>query len=176
VGPLQLPQKAHWDTLHQTCVFASGRICESRSAFRCIRGPKRRSTFFVFRWDQYGFHKSCIKTRYAELLFLHLVGSTCHIVRSGASRARNHDALVFMLESAPCCFHKKHVRTHYAELVFLHLVGFVGHVVHSAASGVRKIDALFFILRWTGMSSTKSTPGHVTPNLCFCIWWDLQVT
>jgi hypothetical protein len=28
----------------------------------------------------------------------------------------------------------------------------------------------------TGMDFTKSVVGHITPNLCFCIRWDLQVT
>jgi hypothetical protein len=36
--------------------------------------------FFMLRWDQYGFDKKCTETRYAELRFLHPVGSAGHVV------------------------------------------------------------------------------------------------
>jgi hypothetical protein len=41
--------------------------------------------FFMPRWDQYGFDKKRIGTRYAELLFLHPVGSVGDVVHFGAS-------------------------------------------------------------------------------------------
>jgi hypothetical protein len=44
-------------------------------------------------WDQYGFEKKCTKTRYADLVFLHLVGSAGHVMHSGASGERNIDIL-----------------------------------------------------------------------------------
>jgi hypothetical protein len=75
-----------------------------------------------------------------------------------------------------CSFHKKHTETCYAELVLLHQVGYVGHVVNSCASGPQNIDALFSCSGGLGAVSIKSTPGQVTPNLCFCIQWDLLVT
>jgi hypothetical protein len=101
-------------------VFASGAICGSSSAFR---------------WDRYGFDKKRFRTRYAELHFLHPVGSAGHIVHFGASEARNVDTLFFLLRWDQYRFDKKCIGTRYAELLFLYPVGSVGHIVHFGASG-----------------------------------------
>jgi hypothetical protein len=47
-------------------------------------------------WVQCGFHKKCTGTRYAKLLFLHLLGSVGHVVHFGVFR---HETLTlfFML-------------------------------------------------------------------------------
>jgi hypothetical protein len=55
------------------------------------------AVFFMLGWDWFEFDKSHAGTRYAELVFLHLVGTVGHIVHSGASEARNGDALFFMI-------------------------------------------------------------------------------
>jgi hypothetical protein len=93
-----------------------------------------------------------------NLCFLHLVGSTGH-VHSGASRAQNVDALIFMLAWAEYGFKKKYARKRYAELVSLYPMGSVGHVVHSSASGVQNVDALFFLLRWARCAFYKKRVG-----------------
>jgi hypothetical protein len=46
-------------------------------------------------WDRYRFHKKYTRTRYAELVFLHPVGSAGHILHSGV---QNIDALFFVLD------------------------------------------------------------------------------
>jgi hypothetical protein len=51
----------------------------------------------MLRWDKYGFDKKLVGTRYSELVFLHLVGSTSHVVHSVASGPPSVDALFFML-------------------------------------------------------------------------------
>jgi hypothetical protein len=120
VGPVRFPQKAHRVRLRQTCVFASVVICGSRSAFRCVRGTNIDTLFSILWWDRYEFHKKHAGTRYAELLFLHLVVSAGHVVHSGASGARNFDALFVMLGWDQYGFYKKRAGTRYTELVFLH--------------------------------------------------------
>jgi hypothetical protein len=43
--------------------------------------------FFMLRQARCGFHKKCTRTLYAQLVFLHSVGSADHVVHSGASVA-----------------------------------------------------------------------------------------
>jgi hypothetical protein len=38
----------------------------------------------MLQWYRYGFHKKCGGTHYSTLVVLHLVGSTGHVVHSGA--------------------------------------------------------------------------------------------
>jgi hypothetical protein len=80
----------------------------------------------MLEWARCGFQKKCGRTCYAELRFLHLVGSAGHIVHSGASRLRNIEALFFMVGWAWCGLHTKFTGTRHAKLVFLHPVGYAG--------------------------------------------------
>jgi hypothetical protein len=43
--------------------------------------------FFMLTWARCCFHKKHARTRYAEFVFLHLVGFAGHVVHSGVSRA-----------------------------------------------------------------------------------------
>jgi hypothetical protein len=87
----------------------------------------------MIRWAWCGFHKKRAGRRYG--VFLHLMGSTGHVVHSGTSVTRNINTLFVMLGWDRYEFDKKHNRTHYTELMFLHLVGFACHIVNSGMFG-----------------------------------------
>jgi hypothetical protein len=89
----------------------------------------------MLMWARSRSHKKCVGSHYRELVFLHPVQSMAHIVCSGVSRARNVDALFFMLGWVRCGCHKNVIMACYAEHLFLHLDRSVDHVVHSDASG-----------------------------------------
>jgi hypothetical protein len=79
-----------------------------------------------------------------------------------------------MLGWARCRFHKKRAGTEYNELMFLHPVLSVGYVVHSGAFLARTSAYYFSGSSGTGAVCIKSALGHVMPNLCFYISWDLR--
>jgi hypothetical protein len=106
--------------------FCIGRICGSCGAFRCILGVKRRCAIFHARVGPVQFQE---KAHWGTL-------------------------------RRTCVFHQ---------------VGSTGHVVHSGASVAPNVNALFFMLRWTWCGFHKSMSGHVSPNLYFCIQWNLRV-
>jgi hypothetical protein len=82
--------------------------------------------FFMHWWDRYRSHKKLGRTQYAKLVFLHPVGSACHVLHSGASVAQNINTLFFILEWDRYGFQKEHARTRYAKLAFLHPVWICG--------------------------------------------------
>jgi hypothetical protein len=84
LAPNQIRQKVHSDTLRRICVFATGGICGSRSAFRCVRAMKRQRTILMLGWDRYRFDKKRARIRYAKLVFLHPVGSAGQLVHFGS--------------------------------------------------------------------------------------------
>jgi hypothetical protein len=49
------------------------------------------------RWAWGGFHKKHVGTRYAELVFLHSVGSSSLVMHYGAAGPQNVDGLFFLL-------------------------------------------------------------------------------
>jgi hypothetical protein len=55
------------------------------------------AVLYILEWDQYGLHKKCAETVYVELVFLHPVGFTGHVVHSAAFGVRNIDTLFFVL-------------------------------------------------------------------------------
>jgi hypothetical protein len=77
-------------------------------------------------WDQYGFDKKRIRTRYTKLGFLHPVGAAGHKVHSGTSRVRNIDTIFFMLGWDRYGCQKNCAETRYAELVLFASGGIYG--------------------------------------------------
>jgi hypothetical protein len=122
--------------------------------------------FFMLGWARHDFHKKCAGSHYAELVFLHPVGSAGHVVHSCAIGVRNVIALFFLLRWDRYGFDKKHAGTHYAKLVFSNLMESMGHVVHSDASRARNVDALFFILGWARCGFHKKACQEMLCQTC----------
>jgi hypothetical protein len=76
--------------------------------------------------DRYRFDKKGVRTRYAELLFLHPVGYAGHIVHSTASGVQNIDELFFHAQVGLVRIAEKHGITRYADHVFMHPVRSMG--------------------------------------------------
>jgi hypothetical protein len=124
-------------------------------------GSNRRCTIFHAQVAPVlGFNKKHAGTCYAELMFLHLMGSAGHIVHSCVSEVRNVNALFFKLGWARCGFYKKRIKTHYAELAFLHPVGSVGLILHFIVSRVRTSVHSFSCSSGPSAVSIKSAPGR----------------
>jgi hypothetical protein len=72
----------------------------------------------MLRWNQYAFHKKCVGTRYAELVFLHPVRSAGHVVHSGGPR-REMSQTYFHARVGPVRFAQKgHLDTLHQTCVF----------------------------------------------------------
>jgi hypothetical protein len=120
--------------------------------------------FFMLRWARCRFHKKRDGTRYAELVFLHLVGSAGHVVHNNASGVRIVDALIFHACVGLVQFPQKARRDRLSRTCVFHPVGSVGLIVHLVRSGRETSSHYFSCSRETGM-----------PNFCFYIQWDLRV-
>jgi hypothetical protein len=111
VGPGVDPTNSMLDMLHEIFVLASGEIYGSRSALLCFRGVKYRCNIFIPGWAQRGYHKKHARTQYAELVFLHALGSSGDVVHYGASEARNINA-IFSCSGGPGSDHTKDTAGH----------------------------------------------------------------
>jgi hypothetical protein len=166
VGPVQIPEKAHWDTLQRTCfLHPVGSVCQvvlcSASRVRNVDTP-----FFLFGWDHYGFHKNVLGQLMPNFCFsvrCYPRVTQCISVPLGCETSMQYFSCSC---GTGAVFKKKRVGTSYVKLVLLHPVGYAGHVVLYGESATRYV-VNFLCSCGTSMDFTKRAPGHVTPNLCF---------
>jgi hypothetical protein len=93
--------------LRQNCVFSSGGMYRSRSAFWCVQGVKYRCTIFHAQVGRSGFLEKRARRLYAKLVCLQPVGSVSHVLNFGTSGVQNVDALFFVLRLDRYGLHKK---------------------------------------------------------------------
>jgi hypothetical protein len=151
------------DTLRRPCVFASCGICGSRSAFHCVRSAKGRRTIFhtQVRLVQIP-QKACQDTLRRTFVFssIGIFGSHSAFRCIRATKCRR---AILHARLGPVRISQK--------------IGICGsRSAFWCVCATKGRRPLFFMLGGTDSDSTKSAPGHVTPNLCFCIRWDMWVT
>jgi hypothetical protein len=125
VGPVRIPQKAHWDTLCQCCVLDPvGYVC--RVVHCGVSGARNiGAQFFLLECDRYGNRKKRVETHHAKRVFFHLLGYAGHRMHPGASGMQNIKTLIFMVVQDRYGFQKNCTDTCYAEHIFFHPVGSV---------------------------------------------------
>jgi hypothetical protein len=130
----------------------------------------------MLEWDWCGFHNTHIGTSYVKLVCFVSGGicGSCSALRC-IRGAKGRCTIFHACLGSEWIPQKSHRDTLLQTCVLLS-VGCVGHVMHSVRPRWKTSTHYFSCSCGTGIDSRKSAPEHVTPNLCFCIRWDLWVT